>query len=111
MKLGTLDKRMLQAIRDLTPLAYGASLIRYLNADLKPTWWSQRWPSLDALRGVSVGGLYVSLVRLEQDDLVRSEWGQDRPTERGYRRRRYYFLTPAADLLLAAQRGDAKRSS
>ena len=44
-------------------------------------------------RTLGIGSLYPTLHKLEKKGLVKSYWGDDRPTERGGARRRYYKLT------------------
>lgn len=44
--------------------------------------------------GISLGTLYVYLERLEKRGILISEWGKEYPPERGYRRRRYYWIKP-----------------
>ena len=51
-------------------------------------------------REVSIGALYTTLDRLEQQGLVRSRIGEPKP-ERGGRRKKYFTLQPAGEVALA----------
>lgn len=87
------QRKVLHAVLATEPLAYGNSILAQANSDIRSNWLTRRWPILDELRGLSIGSLYFELFRCEREGLLRSEWGTDRPPERGFRRRRYYFLT------------------
>lgn len=92
--LGELEELVLLAVLRLGTEAYGASLRRELRER--------------AGRSVSVSTIYVTLVRLEEKGLVRSEMGQ--PTAvRGGRAKRIFALTPEAISALEAVRGRRER--
>ena len=59
----------------------------------------------DQLLRVEEGSLYPALHRMEQDGLVRAEWGK---TEKN-REARFYSLTPAGRRQLAAEQENWKR--
>lgn len=51
-------------------------------------------PGLDISKatGIQLALLYIYLDRLEDRGLLESAWGTECPPERGYRRRRYYWI-------------------
>ncbi len=92
--LGELEELVLLAVLRLGADAYGAALRKELRER--------------AGRSVSVSTIYVTLVRLEEKGLVRSEMGA--PTAvRGGRAKRIFALTPAAVTALEAMRGRRER--
>lgn len=70
--LSDYDRRVLRAVRDLAPDAYGVTLHEVL--------------------GGSLGAIYVALEAMEDAGLVTSRDGPPLP-ERGGRRKRYWALT------------------
>ncbi len=77
--LGEFEQLILLAILRCGDEAYGAALQRELER---------------VRRGVHLGAVYTTLLRLEEKGLVASRVGE--PTaERGGRRRKYYRLLPA----------------
>ena len=87
--LGDLEELVLLAVLRLGADAYGAALRRELKAR--------------AGRVVSVSTIYVTLVRLEEKGLVRSELGA--PTAvRGGKAKRVFALTPVGAEALEASR-------
>jgi DNA-binding PadR family transcriptional regulator len=77
-QLGHFELVALLAIMRLVEDAYGVSIAREIEAT--------------GGRKVALASLYLTLDRLEQNGLVRSEWGE--PTaERGGRAKRYFRVT------------------
>lgn len=92
--LGDLEELVLLAVLRLGPDAYGAAL----RSELKER----------AERSASVSTIYVTLVRLEEKGLVRSEMGE--PTAvRGGRAKRIFQPTPAGVEALEAARARRER--
>ena len=92
--LGDLEELVLLAVLRLGGDAYGAALRRELRSR--------------AGRTVSVSTIYVTLVRLEEKGLVRSELGA--PTAvRGGRAKRLFALTPIGVEALEASRATRTR--
>lgn len=52
-------------------------------------------------RVIQVGTIYPTLHKLESKGLIISEWGEDRPEERGGARRRYYQHTTLGKALIS----------
>lgn len=88
---GTLDLLILKSLR-LAPL-HGWGISRRI-----------RELSSDVLQ-VNQGSLYPALYRLEDRELVKSEWG---PTEEG-RRARFYRLTAAGKKKVVAEQAEWRR--
>lgn len=88
------DNDVLCAIASV-PEPYGLPILDHLNRNIKPNWLTRRFPVLQAHQGISIGKMYAHLYRLERAGLVWSEFGSERLPERGFRRRRYYYLTDA----------------
>jgi len=77
--LGGFELFVLAAIKKLGIRAYGAEITRYLSGQLS--------------RDITVAQVYIALARLEEGNLVQSEFTQ--PTgKRGGRARKLYLLRP-----------------
>jgi PadR family transcriptional regulator PadR len=51
-------------------------------------------------RRLGFGSLYPALHKLEKKSFLKSEWGDDKPEERGGARRKYYRLTALGQRVL-----------
>jgi DNA-binding PadR family transcriptional regulator len=51
---------------------------------------------------LSLGGLYTTVARMEDEGLVRSRWGSETSETLRGARRRYYRITPHGERALAA---------
>lgn len=91
------DHKIKVAIAELDE-PYGNTILAHVNASLPQNWFTRRWPILNEIRGLGVGGLYPRLMRLENEGMITSEWSTERYPERGNRRRRYYRLTDQGHL-------------
>ena len=78
---GQFEEATLMAVFHLAGHAYGRPLLEELTERLG--------------RVVSVGAIYTTLDRLEQDGLVTSKLVEGEPTPKGVRTRRYYAITGA----------------
>lgn len=87
--MGKFDTLVLQAIKELEPLAYGYTISKYLS-EHKPR-------TLSLWFHLSFGALYVSLERLKQAGLIRCEWSKETYPERGDRRRLYWFTVTSTE--------------
>jgi DNA-binding PadR family transcriptional regulator len=77
--LGEFEQLILLAVLQSGDQAYGAEVQRQLEK---------------VRRGVNLGAVYTTLLRLEEKGLVASRLGDPLP-ERGGRRRKYYRVLPA----------------
>ena len=59
-------------------------------------------------RHMSIGGLYSILARMEDQQLVKSRWGNEASETRRGARRRYYRITAYGQRTLATTRKEAK---
>jgi DNA-binding PadR family transcriptional regulator len=87
--LGELEQIVMLAVLRLGDDAYGAGIQRELTSRAK--------------RKVSLGTIYVTLMRLEAKGLVRSWLGEPTPS-RGGKARRYYALERAGQAALRQSR-------
>lgn len=96
------DRRVLSAVRDLGGNAYGVTIRNALSPEMPESARHSKirlW--LHWLKEPSLGALYVSLARLEEQNLLTSHWGEA-TEERGWRRKRYYCLTRLGEQALEA---------
>jgi|SRR5690606_1690484 len=85
--LGEFEQLVLLSVLRLDADAYGATIRRDIEARTQ--------------RSIAIGSIYTTLDRLEAKHLLRSHMGE--PTaERGGRRRKFYALTKAGRVALAA---------
>lgn len=84
---------VLRAIAALEPVAYGNAILDHYKNEQAITWFSARFPWWRDLFGMSVYGLHTRLWNLHAEGYVSRAMGQDRPADRGGRRRAYYALT------------------
>ena len=94
LSLGDLQQLALLAVVRLGKEAYGAS-IRQEIEDV-------------AGRSVAIGTVYVTLVRLEKQGLLRS-WRSEPESVRGGKAKRHFELTPSGALALKRVRDEAER--
>ena len=92
-RLGEFEMVLLLAILRLPDRAYGASILREIEAQTQRT--------------VALGAVYKTLARLEAKGLVRSFVGEPTP-ERGGRRKRFYQLNESAKLRIEATLSDLR---
>src|SRR6266849_6244861 len=83
--LGEFEQLVLLAILRLGPNAYGMTVRREIEKR--------------AGRTTSIGSLYLTLDRLQQKGLIRSELGEATP-ERGGRAKRYFTVNPSGRQML-----------
>ncbi len=76
INLGINEARILSALR--SGQKYGLEIIDTVKQETK--------------KGISLGGLYTTMHRLEKKGFVKSRWGES-TAERGGNRRKYYELT------------------
>lgn len=88
--LGELEHRIMLALVALGPDAYSVSVARHLEARTG--------------RDVALATVHVSLRRLEEKDLVRSELRRSSEEEGGRERRCYRVLEPGMERLREARR-------
>lgn len=85
VRLGGLDEYVLLAVRQLDDNAYGVPIRQAVDQAIG--------------RETSVGAIYASLERLEQQGFISSRMGEATP-ERGGRAKRYYRIEGAGEIAL-----------